>query len=396
MSRNIEMNYKTDTAYEPLYPQTTCDMVIDLLNTDTKSLMGLPTTATGDDAFRELFLAITLDGRALINFTVMGDDGTPCKGVQIESSAFCDSNGNLTSTVETNDEGKVSVFCNNTSVSCSIANYANLSNWSDSYAVTFGEVYDKAITLTRYDFRLFESSGNYKFSPEIVRVDVSCCGGGGAAYITTGWESDEYSYYYYGGGGGGGYGVKQEQVSFSPQTLYPLVVGQGAIDTSADGVAPSGGSSSFLNVTAQGGGGGNNITPYGGIGNGNGGTEDGGNGTAGTQTIYSSMSEEVLVGGGGGAGGFIYTRGDDSSKSRAGGTGGSPNGGTGGNARVTNYDVLSATNAIAPKKYGGGGSSGGLVVYNRNGPRGMKSGSNAIGAQGCVAIRMYTQSTLPA
>ena len=403
MSRNIEMNYKTDTVYEPLYPQTTCDMVIDLLNTDTKSLMGLSTTATGDDAFRELFLAITLDGRALINFTVMGNDGTPCKGVQIESSAFCDSNGNLTPTVETNDEGKVSVFCNNTSVSCSISKYANLSDWSDSYAVTFGEVYDKTITLTRYNFRLFESSGNYKFSPEIVRVDVSCCGGGGGAYATEGRMAGETPHYRYGAGGAGGYSAIQESVSFISNQLYSVVVGQGGSHRSFP--AGNGGASSFLSVIAQGGGGATN-DDTGGIGNGNGGKclgydSNGQAGGRGTGYIYSSLTTTQNIGGGGGGTGSARydQRYDDPSPRRYGGNGGSPRGGKGGDGYYSgsNSKTINATNGKPGQKYGGGGGAGGLCfdVYNHD-IDDVVAGESADGAQGCVAIRMYTQSTLPA
>lgn len=392
------MNYKTDSTYEPLYPQTTCDMVIDLFNTDTKSLMGLPSTATGDDAFRELFLAITLDGRALINFTVMGDDGTPCKGVQIKSSAFCDSNGNLTPTVETNDEGKVSVFCNALSVTCSISNYANLSDWSDTYIVVFGEVYDKEITLTRYNFRLFESSGNYKFSPEIVRVDVSCCGGGGAGGPVTGRYFEDYDRYdrYAGAGGGGGYASVLESVSFIQNQEYSLIVGQGGVTNSN-----SGGSSSFLSVLAQGGGNAVNNNP--GTGNGNGGQgaentdTNGSPGTAGTGYVYSSMIETQLVGGGGGGGGNSHFNDnyEQSATRRRGGAGGSPCGGKGGDAYANSVHSPVAQNGSSGKKYGGGGGSGAISATSGS-DNTAKAGVSGNGAQGCVAIRMYTQSTLPA
>lgn len=51
MSKNIEMNYKNESDYEILYPQTIQALVIDLLNSDTKQLLGLEETATADEAF---------------------------------------------------------------------------------------------------------------------------------------------------------------------------------------------------------------------------------------------------------------------------------------------------------------------------------------------------------
>ena len=378
MSRNIEMNYKTDTAYEPLYPQTTCDMVIDLLNIDTKSLMGLPSTATGDDAFRELFLAIVLDGRALINFTVMGDDGTPCKGVQIESSAFCDSNGNLTPTVETNDEGKVSVFCNSTSVAVSVKNYFDLEDWSHTYTVVFGEQYEETITLTRRNFLKLTSSVSKKFSSAVVRVDVTAVGGGGGG--TNGGSSGEGADYSFSrGGGGGGYCVIQEKISFTIDTLISVTVGSGG------SINGNGGNSSFSNVIAEGGKAGEG--DFGGVGNGNGGdgvdSDDpvpGNNGSPGTVYGYSSFTETVLYGGGGGSGS----------------TGGSDQGGKGagyggdGGYRISGRTGVDAT--AGANGYGGGGGSGAYWVYGTDGENTM----SAKGGSGCVALRMYTQSTLPA
>ena len=385
MSRNIEMNYKTDTAYEPLYPQTTCDMVIDLLNTDTKSLMGLPSTATGDDAFRELFLAITLDGRALINFAVMGDDGTPCKGVQIESSAFCDSNGNLTPTVETNDEGKVSVFCNSTSVAVSVKNYFDLEDWSHTYTVAFGEQYEETITLTRRNFLKLTSSGNKKFSPAIERVDVTVVGGGGGGgwgYSQTGGRGTSYG----SGGGGGGYCVVQEDISFIANNLIKVIVGGGGADQG------NGGNSSFAEIVANGGQT-STIAGQSGIGNGNGGaggystspaTSDGArsgsNGSPGTVYGYSSFTETVLYGGGGGGGGAGYL---------SQGGAGAGYGGRGGSS--TSY--RDGVNAVAGTAgYGGGGGGGAKWLYSED----KESTANGVGGSGCVALRMYTQSTLPA
>ena len=411
MPRNIEMNVLNNGEYEILYPQTLSECVIGLLSDETKVLMGLTSENTPDDAFRELYLSIVLDGRALINFTVVGNDGTPCKGVQLASSNFCDGNGNKLPTVTTDDNGKISVFVDAVSVNVSVSQYANFENWSHTYSVTFGEQYDESVTLNRYDFRLFETSGNYMFSRDIVRVDVSCCGGGGGGGSTSQGRYGSESYVYTGGGGGGGYSTVQENVSFNLDELYQLVVGAGgnSIFSWDGGTSQNGGQSSFLGVIANGGGGGGNNSAAvpgsgaGGIGNGNGGDGvfanrytnnyyvNGNNGGQGEGFIYNSLTTVINVGGGGGSGSANDMAGSGPVTVN-GGIGGSPNGGNGGTLITTSPFQVDATNGI---KYGGGGGSGAGRWTGRNSEDFVKSASSA-GAQGCVAIRMYTAETLPA
>ena len=392
MAKNIEMNYKDESGYEILRPQTTCEMVIDLLNEDTKELMGLSPSDQADDAFRKIYLAQVLDGRALINFTVMGDDGTPCKGVQIESSQFCDANGNKTTPVETDDNGKVSVFVDNISVQASISKYANLSDWSETIPVEFGQQYDKSITLTRYNFKLWESSGSCKFSPEIVRVDVSLCGGGGGGGAVSNVDEEEGSFYQkdYGEGGGGGYCAIYDSVSFQKNYEYTYSVGSGG----AAGYNGNGGKSSFGEHSVNGG----NGVVYdhqGGQGNGQGGgrviTGNGLPGGSSSSYIYISFTEQVLAGGGGGSGAGIYVNlGDGSGRYFYGGRGGTK-GGKGGDCN-DNGVVSGGQNG---QKYGGGGGGGGHymeVVSNKK--RLFTGRSSGNGAQGCVAIRMYRQQDL--
>lgn len=386
MAKNIEMNYKDESGYEILRPQTTCEMVIDLLNEDTKELMGLSSSDQADDAFRKVYLAQVLDGRALINFTVMGDDGTPCTGVQIESAQFCDSTGNKETVIETNDEGKASIFVDNTSVQASISKYANLSDWSETIAVEFGQQYDKEITLTRYNFKLWESSGSCKFSSEIVRVDASLCGGGGsgrnglASSVGRGMS---------GGGGGGGFGNAQESFSFLPNQIYQYTVGAGGKSESA------GGRSSFGSLSVNGGQAGQQSA--GGTGNGNGGyiADDGysgRDGEEGTGYIYTTLTEEILIGGGGGGGANAFATPTWASGSRNGGKGGTPNGGKGANARATSNGSVSVTVGEAASNYGGGGGGGGVASAPDGNYRYSNGGQ---GGPGVVSIRMYRQQDLP-
>lgn len=387
MATNIEMNVKQESDYEVIYPQTICDMVINLLNPDTKALMGLEPTADADDAFRKVYLAQVLDGRALINFTVMGDDGTPCSGVQIESAQFCDANGNKTTPVETDENGKVSVFVDNISVEASISNYANLSDWSETIAVEFGQQYDKEITLTRYNFKLWESSGKCKFSPEIVRVDVSLCGGGGGGY--SGRAGRNYNA---GSGGGGGYSKVQENFSFSPQVYYNFSVGSGGAQGS------NGGNSSFSNLNASGGKG---ATSYyvNGTGNGNGGKVpnqgqiNGTVGTEGTGYVYISFEDIVNIGGGGGSGSnAVLSYGHEGPVTFYGGAGGSPQGGKGGDSYTQHEDNCTADDGEDGKGYGGGGGGGGVAGVRAN--ESGEAGLGGSGGSGVLSIRMYRQQDL--
>lgn len=396
MPRNIEMNVLNNGEYEILYPQTLSECVIGLLSDETKVLMGLTSENTPDDAFRELYLSIVLDGRALINFTVMGNDGTPCKGVQLASSNFCDGNGNKLPTVTTDDNGKISVFVDAISVNVSVSQYANFENWSHTYSVTFGEQYDENVTLNRRNFLKMTSSGSCKFSPEIVRVDVTCVGGGGRCGNSESSSVQGLA----GAGGGGGYCTVQENVNFSVESMYNYVIGAGSNDQSEnyagewEGVEYSyGGTTSFLNVSATGGqsakdGQYNNFT--GGAGNGKGGDShesrdddngfNGEQGEAGIVLGYSSFTESIYYGGGGGGGGAA-----NASDGR-GAVGGMSNGygGKGGDG-WTNQGGENGQNG-----FGGGGGGAGATANVYDNATGGRGGS------GCVAIRMYTAETLPA
>lgn len=65
MSKNIEINYKSDVGYEVLYPSTTLNSVIDwqenlyskdeILDSVTKALYGLGTDAVPDEVFSAIY-----------------------------------------------------------------------------------------------------------------------------------------------------------------------------------------------------------------------------------------------------------------------------------------------------------------------------------------------------
>ena len=398
MSKNIEMNYKNESDYEILYPQTIQALVIDLLNSDTKQLLGLEESATADEAFREIYLNQVLSGKALINFTVVGDDGSPCYGVEINCSTFCDAQGNRVTKVETGEDGKVSTFCDSTTANCSISGYTNLSNWSENIPITFGEQYDKEITLTRSNYKSFTSSGSFKVSKDIVRVDFSIVGGGGGGGGCT--------YGLTGGAGGGGYALTQESISYSPNTGYNFTIGSGGRGQSSGSATNggNGGASSFMDHTVQGGKGGtgyqsgwpHNSPGIGGEGNGRGGNgvsgsygyaTNGNPGGNGTVYCYSSFTETVLWGGGGGSG----CAGMTTSGQVDGGAGGSNYGGKGGGPLDDSYSATSSmVKGQNGKGYGGGGGSG----ASRGDEDRKAEGNSGSGSGGAIAFRMYRQQDL--
>lgn len=401
MATNIEMNVKQESDYEVIYPQTIQALVIDLLNSDTKQLLGLEETATADEAFREIYLNQVLSGKALINFTVVGDDGSPCYGVEIASDSFCDANGNKVDKVETNQQGKASIFANATSVACKIQQYGDVQNWNQTYSVTFGEQYDKEITLTRRNFLMVSSARNIKFSKDVKQLDVTVVGGGGSGggcargYRNNDREGSASS----GGGGGGGYCVFEENYSFIPNQIYNITIGTGGAIPKWNEDGNDGGKSSFNDLTANGGTGGkapvDNVTAgVCGIGNGNGGTgvivdygnkhtiSSGRSGANGTVQGYINFDSKVYFGGGGASGSAVNGKDKESTI-----PGGKDYGGYGGKAWFDYVPSGSNMNG-GNGKYGGGGGSGGVGAYNNSASETGESGLPGAGGKGVVTFRM--------
>ena len=403
-TKNIEMNVKTSTGYDLLYPATESRQVLNLLTDSTKTYIGLETSATPDDAFRSLYLLNVLSDKASFRLTVKTAGGTPIVNLPVACDKYLDGNSNpVAGPLYTDENGVIDTFFANGSATLSITGYADLENWSQQYSVVNGEQYEEEVALTTRNFLKWTSSTTTKFSSNVSRVDVSCCGGGGGA----GGGSVNSSYYdgVTGGGGAGGYSQTQENVSFSVNQDYSVVVGSGGNAgresnksnvTATDGA--NGGQSSLLELTAQGGGGGkagivdyNNVTipGTGGQGNGNGGGGGaipfvGQNGGNGTGFIYDSFTTTKSVGGGGGSG-AAYSNSAYDDTIFVGGTGGSPGGGNGqGRAQA----ISAGTDEI-----GGGGGSGLAYEDNYEEYPDYTIYSSAKGGSGCVAIRMHLKAT---
>ena len=367
MSKDIEMNYKGGQEYEVIYPKTEDYLVINLLNSDTKQLLGLEDKATADEAFRTLYLKQVLNEKALITFNVQGNDGTPCAGIEIVGDNFCDADGNKEESVITNDSGIAQIFINNTSVNVNISQYADLQDYSNTINVEFGNQYEENIVLTRYNFRKYLSSQQCRFSKEVKRVDISLGGGGQPGFKgSNGLDSHSNSWSRGGKGGNGAIALIQENVSFQVNNLYSMQI------------ASANGSSSFLGFNVQGatnspggqGGAGEYVlvTTV---------EEYGSSGGDGTTYVYDSFDTTTLYGGGGGGGKTMSLYSGPSTY-----IGGKNGGGTGG-YRGNNSDVPT-TNGEDGQAGTGGGGGGGTDEIGFAPPALPGNGGSGI-----VALRMY-------
>lgn len=339
---------------------------------ETKTKFGLDSTEDLDDLLNNMYSRFSMiaNNKALLIVTVKDASGAPIpntliSGLQDESG----SNGVLT-----NENGVATGYADEGTANISVSGFADLVDKSVSQAVQKGITYNIDLSVETRNFLKITSSGNYKFSGRITRVDVTVVGGGAGGnggYCRSGSSSGDRASV----GGGGGYCVVQENVDFSPNTLYGAVIGAGgrggtgnAYDKfDSEFYGENGGSSSFLGVTANGGSHGTQTS--GGAGNGRGGNvtgsahDTGGNGVAGSVYGYSSFTETVLYGGGGGAG--------------YGGKGGADFGGDG----ATSWDSPPTT----VQANTGGGGGGGLGDGGRD-----DATNGGDGGSGVIALRMHT------
>lgn len=147
----------------------------------------------------------------------------------------------------------------------------------------------------------YSNPGSFTFTAPsgCTSVSVQVWGaGGGGSYMPFGQGGVPA-----GGGGGGGYSTGI--VTVIPLTNYAVTVGAGgpmaALDNYGNGSGTTGGSSSFVGISATGGAGGNNVSSGDGVSSGAGGAGNNINGGTGRIDIYSHGSGGM--GGGGGSGG---------------------------------------------------------------------------------------------
>lgn len=373
----------------------------ELVSDSTKELFNLPSTATLDDILKAINNSIHYEqsGKVAIYITAKTTSGTPIPdamitGVETLSGqpVFTDASGTAI--------GYATLSSGSTTLS--IKNHVDLNDVSVKSSVN-NSVHSATLTTTTRNFLSITSSASYYCSGLLKRIDVSCGGGGGGSSGTPA-NNDVRG----GNGGGGGYAAIKENVVFTTRHEYLAQVGSsgkagtgyrktGYVNPTAGG---SGGTTSFFDVVANGGSGGGSRTNTRASGNGQGGwtrsasgvtSSDIANtypsGTNGSGSIYASLTTTKLWGGGGGAGASDYTS-QNYTAYIPNGTGGSPGGGTGANARWNNSSGTNVSISTSPTEAKNGGGAGahagsytGAGFYNM--PDGLK------GAPGEIAIRMY-------
>lgn len=316
------------------------------ISPSVKELFDLPSTATLDDILQKVAEIDQVNsGKTAVYITVKTTSGTPVPDCAIQKCTTITGQP-----VFTGPDGTAIGYMESSKLSkgLSIWNHIDFEDLDFGLVVKNGVYTAEAIVATR-NFLSITSSGWWYASGLIKRLDVSVGGGGGGgagAYRTSGSYGSNANYG--GGGGGGGYAAIKENVPFSTRQELECSIGAKGIGGTAGAKnSTSGGTTSFLGVSAVGGYYGHN-----GMGNGNGNGGAGGsynpdtgavssgqNGGSGTQSIFSSFSATHTYGGGGGGGTVL---------NGSMGSGGSPSGGTGGHMS-DGHDGGS---------YGGGGGGG--------------------------------------
>lgn len=374
-----------------------------ILITDTSAgILSLPADSSVDKGLQELGLKVNmiLAGTATLNLTVQDASGSPVPGIKITGMTSISGSDEMI----TNSDGKLSGYIPGGTSTVGISGYGDIEDASISVTADKGSTVSKTITITRRNFLKVTKSQNIKFSSNCQSIDFTIGGGGGSGSSTYDGRGGQSKGGGGGAGGGGGYSVEKTSVNINPNVEYQVIIGAGGAKSNAvqSGVTQSlghdGGASHFMDTIANGGKrptegaytSGDGYSPsrhVGGAGNGTGANtvNDGttsavmNNGSAGTQKIYTSFTEESLYGGGGGCGAPTY--GWAGRYKGPGGIGGGPGGGNGGSN--TDGDGNPGSNGI--DGLGGGGGGGGCADKGDY----YECGAGGKGGNGVLAIRMH-------
>ena len=348
-------------VYDTLYPNTSATQVP--LSAATSQLFGQASLNT-DAALYKIIEKLRTDKKITVRVT--DSNGNPVQGAKINgllNSPTTSANGTATGVFVSDPLTIVSPYVD---IQDGTANGADYVGTINVLEVVLQASADN--TIFRYT-----SSTNVKFSPAVSTIDVCCVGGGGAGGSMA-FDAD-YTNLACGGGGGGGI-VNATNIAVTPLIDNSLIVGSGGNYKDGGYTGGNGGTSSFLNIVANGGfGGTGKIGGNGNLAGGNSGAVGCGNGGNGEQnggnSTVSEFNDNTTYYSGGGGGG-------SASQSGSAKTGGSPNGANG--ARWT----LAATNAKGP-----GGGGGGAFGYRPNSGSTGYSSKGSSGGNGLVAIRIH-------
>ena len=367
MANNVTLHQKNkDGAYDNIYPRTTADHT--MLTSATGNKYGLT------DGNAEQAVSISMDFISTIgaiSIYVFDPLGNPVEGAVVQG---------LSGNPSTNASGFVqgTVVANPVTVKSPYVDLKDQSVNVTSYVGTTTAMRVTLESLGENGIVRFTRSTNVKFSHVAKTVDVCCVGGGGGGGQSANKQTTTYEFNGGGAGGGGGGIVNSYGINVSADTSYSISIGNGG------GIEGTGGTTTFLSVSAPGGTGGSLSGDYpyikqvagsaGIAGCGNGGHY----GAGGSNTTVSEFDDgKTFYSGGGGAG--VGERLITENKKFK---GGSPNGASG---AIAGYDVTAKAGTAGIGGGGGGAayysnSSGSTINHN------IRAGS---GGSGLVAIRIH-------
>lgn len=360
-NNQITIKQFNNNGYDTLYPQTTATQTV--LSYKTSTSFG-GSNVSVDSALNKIIKKLQVDKK--ISVKVVDGKGNPVQGAKINgllNSPTTSANGTVTGVFISDPLTIISPYVD---VQDGTANGADYVGTINVLEVVLQAEADN--TIFRYT-----SSTNVKFSPAVSTIDVCCVGGGGGGGSMA-FDAD-YTSLACGGGGGGGI-ANATNITVTPFINNSLIVGSGGNYKDGGYTGGNGGTSSFLNIVANGGfGGTGKIGGNGNLAGGNSGAVGCGNGGNGEQnggdSTVSEFNDNTTYYSGGGGGG-------SASQSGSAKKGGSPNGANG--ARWT----LAATNAKGP-----GGGGGGAFGYRPNSGSTGYFAKGSSGGNGLVAIRIH-------
>ena len=386
VNKNITMRtLNDDGAYNKLYPQTSATQ--SEVSADTQQLFG---QSTVDACLDKLANTISTLGRVLIK--VVDANNNPIEGAVITG---------ISGQNVTNAQGGASGILVDNPITVK-SPYADLQDTTADASDYTGSLNTLTVTLPiagENAIRRFTTSKSVTFSKMLKTIDICCVGGGGGgsggyghhAGSSSGstWVAEAWK----GTGGGGGNIVNITGIAVTADTAYPVVIGTGgtgsqplAYNASHYGeqranTAGTGGTTTFMSVSATGGTGGSTTV---------GTSTNGGNGNA--NATGTEFNDGITPYSGGGANGGTPV--SDTGNVDDGPVGGSPYGAHGGYTHSryigSSYDPIAVAggNGLGPGGGGGGGNAdllhdSDLVDYLGV----MSKGGN--GASGAVAIRFH-------
>ena len=363
MANNVTLHQKNkDGAYDNIYPRTTADHT--MLTSATGNKYGLT------DGNAEQAVSISMDFISTIgaiSIYVFDPLGNPVEGAiinGISGNRVTNSNGFAQGTIVFNPIIVKSPYVDFRDKSVDIAEYVGTIN---PVRVTLESVGENAVIR-------YTTSTSVKFSKAVKSIDVCCVGGGGGGGTTS------YPNPSGGAGGGGGGIVNKYNIPVSSGYSQYITIGSGgkggyttSASTGAKVSGETGGTTSFMGVSAKGGSGGS-VSYSGAVAiagqPGVDGCGYGGNGHGGSNTTVSEFDDgKTFYSGGGGSGIF------ETSESNQRFKGGSPNGADGG---VTISPITIIPPSVAGIGGGGGGASNDFANF-----------TGGSGGSGLVAIRIH-------